>query len=97
MRGPWAERLGAPTPIGLVSFERQDDHNEIINLTEEAPDWGGDEDQDMEEVPEEQVVDTSMPIGACGPASTEQEAGGAHSTALIARRLCCKAMSRTRG
>ena len=83
MRGPWAERLGTPTPIGLVSFERQDNDSEIINLTEEAPDWGGDEDQDMEDVPEEQVVDTSMPIGACGPASTEQEVGGAHSTAPL--------------
>ena len=83
MRGPWAERLGTPTPIGLVSVERQDDHNEIINLTEESPDWGGDEDQDMEDAPEEAVVDTSASSGACGPAPIEREVGGAHSTAPL--------------
>ena len=57
--------------------------NEIINLTEESPDWGGDEDQDMEEAPEEAVVDTSASSGACGPAPIEREVGGAYSAAPL--------------
>ena len=83
MRGPWAERLGTPTPIGFVNVQRQDDHNKVINLTEESPDWGGDEDQDMEQAPEEAMVDTSASSGVCGPAPIEREVGGACSAAPV--------------
>ena len=84
MRGPWAERLGTPTPIGLVSVERQADHNEVINLTEESPDWGGDEDQDMEDVRlRRRWLTPARPVVLAGLHQLEREIGGAHSTAPL--------------